>query len=113
APALLDYTANGRDFERRGNRSAEMAPHGVYRTADPDGWIAIAVPDDLAWAALARKLGLDPADRPSGTDVPYAALPARLAAAGALDRLLEAWTAARSGRAAMAELQAAGVPAGL
>src|SRR5437016_5415372 len=50
APALLDYTANGRDFERRGNFSAEMAPHGIYRTADPDGWIAIAAPDDRAWS---------------------------------------------------------------
>src|SRR5207302_10479996 len=101
APALLDYTANGRDFERRGNFSAEMAPHGIYRTADADGWIAIAAPDDRAWSALAQLLGL-PADNP------YVALPARLANAGALDRLVEAWTVQRSGRAAMAGLQAAG-----
>src|SRR5262249_35142010 len=101
APAILDYTANGRDFERRGNFSAERAPPGVYRPAAPDGWLAIAAQDDRAWSALAQVLGLPADDR-------HADLPARLADAGALDRLVEAWTVRRSGRAAMAALQAAG-----
>src|SRR4030095_11191163 len=56
APAILDYTVNGRVSERMGNRDPDHAPHGVYPVAGQSGsddrWIAIAVTSDAAWRSL-------------------------------------------------------------
>jgi crotonobetainyl-CoA:carnitine CoA-transferase CaiB-like acyl-CoA transferase len=35
-----------------GNDAPDCAPHGVWRCAGPDDWIAVAVPDQAAWHAL-------------------------------------------------------------
>ena len=35
-----------------GNHSADFAPHGVYRCAGEDDWIAIAVSSDAEWRSL-------------------------------------------------------------
>ena len=37
-----------------GNRSDCCAPHGAYRCAGEDAWVALAVQDDEAWQALCR-----------------------------------------------------------
>jgi benzylsuccinate CoA-transferase BbsF subunit len=37
APAILDYTSNGRVGERAGNRDRELAPNGVYPAAGGSG----------------------------------------------------------------------------
>jgi benzylsuccinate CoA-transferase BbsF subunit len=58
-PAVLDYTVNGREQGRHGNRSDEAAPQGVYRCRGTDRWIAISVRHDREWTALATELGLD------------------------------------------------------
>ena len=54
ATTVLDYFANGREWNRLGNRSPykPAAPHGAYRCAGEDRWIAIACFDDDEWAAL-------------------------------------------------------------
>ncbi len=65
APALIDYFANGRVLERRGNRSDRYAPHGAYRCRDEQGaerWISIAVGDDRDWQALTGVLGNPPCE---------------------------------------------------
>ncbi len=95
APALLDYFANGRVLERRGNRSDRYAPHGAYRCRDEAGaerWISIAVGDDRAWQGLMNVLG-NPA-----CDERFATMVGRLENQPALDefisgqvRELEAW----------------------
>lgn len=69
---VLDYTVNGRQQHRQGNRHPMAAPHGAFRcapradTADGrDGdsaderWIAIACFDDNDWHSLCTVLGDD------------------------------------------------------
>ena len=62
-PALLDYQVNNRPPERRGNRDAWAAPHGVYPCApdsvsgDADRYIAISIADDDPVASLPQSHG--------------------------------------------------------
>lgn len=102
APQIVDYRATGRVAERLGNRDPEMAPHGVYPTAD-GRWVAIAARDDVDWGALAEQIGID--------DERFATTGGRLAHADELDELVATWTATRSAAAAERLLQSAGVPA--
>jgi crotonobetainyl-CoA:carnitine CoA-transferase CaiB-like acyl-CoA transferase len=109
--AVLDYAANGRRYQRTGNRSAQRraAPHGAYRTAGKDNWIAIAVETEAQWQALRQALG----DPPSLADDRFATLAGRLAHEDALDAALEAICQQWERYALMHRLQAAGVPAGV
>ena len=59
APALLDWTINGRVVTRRGNDDATCVPHGVYPGAGTDRWVAIACQDDAQWRRLAAVIGRD------------------------------------------------------
>jgi benzylsuccinate CoA-transferase BbsF subunit len=103
APALLDYTVNGRVAERAGNDDLRFAPHGVYAGAGDDAWVAVACETEEQWRHLCTLLG-----RPelAGLDAS-----ARLARRRELDRLVSGWTADRSPSEAEKVLQDAGVPA--
>jgi len=103
APALLDYSVNGHIATRDGNADQVMAPHGVYRCAGDDVWIAVACRDDTDWRALAHLL-----DRSDLADLGAAQRRARRAD---LDAAIGAWTAPRSPSETEAALIAAGVPA--
>ena len=46
APAMLDHTVNGSHPTRQGNADPCLAPHGVYRCAGDDAWVAIACETD-------------------------------------------------------------------
>ena len=108
---VLDHSANGRVWSRIGNRSPykPAAPHGAYRCAGEDRWLAIACFEEAEWHALARVAGhgewLD--------DPRFATLAARLANQDALDAAITAWTGTQQAPAAMLALQAAGVAAGV
>ncbi len=52
APAILDYTVNGKIQTRTGNAVAEYAPSGVYPCIGTERWIALAAPTEEAWRAL-------------------------------------------------------------
>ncbi|HTK60866.1 MAG TPA: CoA transferase [Pseudonocardia sp.] len=108
--AILDWSANGRVWQRTGNASptGEAAPHGVYPCAGEDRWLAVACETGEEWDALAKVIELPAAERSR-----FAGLNARLAHTGELDGWVSRWTAAREPYAAMYELQAAGVPAGV
>jgi benzylsuccinate CoA-transferase BbsF subunit len=56
-PAILDYTANGRDQGRMGNADAHDCPHGVYPAAGGDRWAAIVCRNDEEWLALCDLIG--------------------------------------------------------
>jgi benzylsuccinate CoA-transferase BbsF subunit len=114
-PALLDYTANGRVQVRRGNRDAEMAPHGVYPAAGDgfdklttsDAWVAIACRDDNDWRALCVAI-----DQPAlAVDERFATPSARLEHHDELDEIISTWTALRPPRETESLLQQRGVPA--
>ena len=106
--AIVEYTMNGAAPPRDGNRDPHMAPHGVFRAAGEDRWLALAIEDDAAWRRFAHVIG-----QPALADDPrFATLAARkrhedeLEDAGhRLDR------GARRRDAAAATLQAAGIPA--
>ncbi|MDH4148751.1 MAG: CoA transferase, partial [Acidimicrobiia bacterium] len=51
-PAIVDHQLNGARWDRMGNADLDMAPHGVYRSAGDDRWVAIAVRDQRDWGAL-------------------------------------------------------------
>lgn len=107
APAILDYTVNGRVATACGNADPDAAPHGVYPAAGDDRWIAIAVRNDAELAALARVLGDDGLAR----DPRFADAPARHAHADLLDERVAAATRTRDAYEIEAALQDAGVAA--
>lgn len=114
-PALLDYQVNGRGPQRRGNRDAWAAPHGVYPCApdpvsgDADRYIAISIADDEQWARFRQAAG-DPA---------WAAAPEYETRIGRqrnqdpLDAVISEWTRPQESATLMDTLQQAGVPAGI
>jgi len=108
--SYLDWSANGRSWHRIGNRSPfkPAAPHGVYRCAGTDSWIAIACFDEDEFRALCRVAAQDWA-----RDERFASLERRLDHQDELDALVTRWTSERDAYATMEALQAAGVPAGV
>jgi benzylsuccinate CoA-transferase BbsF subunit len=108
APELLDHQLTGRTPTRLGNRSAHVAPQGVYRCAGDDEWCALTVPDDETWTRLVGAIG-----SPAWAGAPsYGTTAGRLAAHDALDAGIEAWTSGRSAEEVEKILCEAGVPAG-
>lgn len=108
---ILDWYANGRAWQRYGNRSPykPAAPHGAYRCAGTDRWIAIACFTDSEWRALADVAG----HREWLQDRRFATLSERLAHQDALDAMVESWTISEQPFELMQHLQRAGVPAGV
>ncbi|MFD0744723.1 CaiB/BaiF CoA transferase family protein [Phytohabitans flavus] len=109
--SVLDWSANGRAWSRIGNRSPykPAAPHGAYRCAGGDNWIAVACFTEAEWQALARVAG-----RPEWlADPRFATLADRLAHQDELDDLVTAWTAGEDRYDVMHRLQRAGVAAGV
>lgn len=107
APALLDYTVNGRVQERNGNRCDYGAPHSAYPCKGEDRWCVIAVFSDGEWKKLCRVMG-DPhwAKGPR-----FRTLPDRKRHEEELDRLMGEWTSKFTAEEVMDKLQAVGVEA--
>ena len=108
---VLDWSANGRAWERTGNRSAyeAIAPQGIYRCAGDDRWLAVTCATEGQWQALATAAG-------HGewlADVRFATVADRLAHHDDLDVAISAWTAGNEPYELMLKLQAAGIPAGV
>lgn len=106
---VLDHVANGRDWSRAGNRAPGMAPHGVYRCAGEERWIAIAVETDAQWLALRDVMG----DPSWAADPTFASVAGRLAQVEAIDEAVDRWTRTQERDDLEARLLAAGVPAGI
>ena len=106
--AITDYTLNGREPQRMGNRDPLKAPHGVYPCRGEEAWIAISVGSDSQWDALCDTVGHPEWRRDPRFSEPMA----RMRHQEELDTLLERWTRERSPQDAMRQLQNAGVPAG-
>jgi len=105
-PALLDYTVNGRVWERAGNASPSFAPHGVYPAAGTDRWVAIVTENEAQWRALCQSAG----QTSWPGDPRFSTLASRLANREALDAALGQWTSTRTVDEIEAVLQAAHVP---
>jgi benzylsuccinate CoA-transferase BbsF subunit len=102
---VIEHSATGEVPPPPGNRARDYCPHGAYRCAGDDRWLAIAVRGDDDWRGLCAAV-----DAPDlATDPRFATHDARKANEDALDALIEGWTSQREAWAAMHELQAAGV----
>lgn len=105
----LDYSMNGMQPERVGNRDPYMAPHGVFRCAGQDRWVSLAVRDDAEWQHLCAAMS-----RPDLTSDPrFATLAARKQNEDELEAIITQWTLTRSPEEATEQLQVAGIPAAL
>ena len=62
-PAIIDYTANGRIAQRRGNDDENAILHGVYPCSGKDRWIAVSVHSPQQWRAFIELLGPIPGGR--------------------------------------------------
>ena len=108
-PALVEHFATGSDVQPMGNRDglADPVPNQVYPTAD-GRHLAVTATDDAMWGRLADLLGLA---GDSAADL--ATVDGRRADRSAVDEAIGRWTGRRDAVAAMEELQAAGVAAGV
>ncbi|ULP42626.1 CaiB/BaiF CoA-transferase family protein [Mycobacterium lentiflavum] len=102
AEMLLEYSRNGIQMCRQGNRGPGASPQGLYRCQGDDEWVALAAMTDAARAALAAVL-----DRPD-LESDEAGWRERV---DEIDKLLSDWTARRQVDDAVATLRAAGVAA--
>jgi crotonobetainyl-CoA:carnitine CoA-transferase CaiB-like acyl-CoA transferase len=102
-PWLIEHQLGG-TVRPMGNHHPAMAPHGVYRCAGHDDWIAIGCATEQHWQSLCRVVGAD-------LD-PTHDLPTRRSSQPTIDRTIEAWTRRQGKHDAAALLQAASVPAG-
>lgn len=107
-PVLLEYTVNGRELCREGNKCSHAAPHGVYPCQGENSWCAIAVFSDKEWESFCNVI-----NRPDLIEDPsFATRLARLENEDELDLLIEAWTQDLSADEVMNTLQAVGISAG-
>jgi benzylsuccinate CoA-transferase BbsF subunit len=103
----MEFTMNGTQPSRRGNRDPLMAPHNCYLAAGEDEWVSIACRSDREFAELSRIIG-----RPElATSDRFRTAVARKANEDELDSIVSAWTSSRSKFEVTVALQAAGVPA--
>ncbi|MGE0730293.1 MAG: CoA transferase [Acidimicrobiia bacterium] len=107
AGALLEHAATGVVPGPQGNDDQRFAPHGVYRCAGTDRWVAIACQDDGDWARLCAVAGLEDL----AADAALATLAGRWQRRRELDERLGAWTAGLGQYEVARRLQAVGVSA--
>jgi benzylsuccinate CoA-transferase BbsF subunit len=75
---------------RIGNGHRSMSPHGVYRAAGEDEWVAVAVDTHQQWSALCQLL-----ERPEWIDA-YPSAEDRRADLGVIDAAIGAWASGQS-----------------
>lgn len=104
---VTEYTMNGTQPPRDGNRDPHMAPHGIFRCAGEQRWVAIAVRDDAEWQRFTQAIG-----RPElAADSQFRTLAARKAHEERLEEMVTEWTLTHAPEEVTQLLQAAGIPA--
>ena len=105
---VMDYSNNGKLWQRDGNRDSAMAPHNVYPCKGVgEQWVAIAVGSDEEWAGIVAALG----DPPWASTADLADASERWRRRDEIDRHIAAWTADRTREDVVRVLQSHGVPA--
>jgi len=107
AEGLLDYSMNGSQPERDGNRDPHMAPHGVFRSAGEDCWVSLAIRNDEEWRRFCRAIGRSEL----ADDARFTTLAGRKQHEDALEEIVTQWTRSYSPQEATNLLQAVGIPA--
>lgn len=111
AVSVLDWSANGRAWQRIGNRSPykPAAPHGAYRCQGEDRWLALACFTEEEWLSLTQI----PALSALRADPRFITLEQRIIHQDALDEAITAWTLGVDAFDAMHKLQHIGIAAGV
>lgn len=106
--AVMEYTLDGTEPERVGNRHQYKVPHNVFRCQGQEKWVAISVESDAQFQALAQVAGIPGwAD-----DHRFANAEARLKHQDELEPLIQEWTMGLQVEDVVQILQLSGVPAG-
>ena len=105
APWIIEYGIYG-VVTRSGNRHPGQAPHGIFRCAGDDAWIAVAAATEAQYAALCTVIG-----RPDLARLD--SLAARQGQEDVIEAAIGSWTATLPAMEAMMQMQAACVPAGI
>ncbi|HCV00873.1 MAG: hypothetical protein CL897_01320 [Dehalococcoidia bacterium] len=107
-PAILEWTANGREAVRLGNRDPEAAPHGSYRCKD-GRYIVIACFTEKEWEGFRAAIG-----RPDWTDLERMRRKwSRLTEQKEIDRHIDFWCGERTAAQAFKAMREQGVPSGI
>jgi crotonobetainyl-CoA:carnitine CoA-transferase CaiB-like acyl-CoA transferase len=107
AEGLLDYSMNGTQPERDGNRDPRIAPHGIFRCAGHDQWVSLAARNDQEWQRLCGVL-----HRPElAADPRFTTLAGRKQNEDELEAIISAWTLIHTPQEVTRQLQAVGIPA--
>jgi crotonobetainyl-CoA:carnitine CoA-transferase CaiB-like acyl-CoA transferase len=92
AEMVLEFSRDGTELHRDGNRGPDASPQGVYRCLGDDDWVAVAVLDDATWPALAELIG-----QPELLDDPNLVVESgRRRRADEIDKLISDWTTQRT-----------------
>ena len=105
--AVMDYTLNGKEAERVGNKHKDKAPHDIFRCKGEQKWVAISVNGQDQWEALCRVM-----EHPEWQQDPrFADDDHRSENQDVLTPLIEAWTGNKTPEEVANSLQADGVAA--
>lgn len=99
----MQHALGAPPLERMGSRRPNVSPHGLYRCAGDDSWIAISCADDQVWLSLANVMGVDASRFETTAD--------RKQREDELDEIIGAFTSGRDAWMLTRELQTAGVAA--
>lgn len=102
--AWMEYSLNGEEAERIGNRDPHMAPHGCYAAVGEDQWVTIACENENQWTALRKII-------PGTDDARFDSLSLRKKQEDELDELVAAWCITRDRWFITGLLQEAGIAA--
>ena len=106
--AVMEYTLDGTEPERVGNRHKDKAPHNVFRCQGEENWVAISVEGNAQFQALAQVAG-----NPGwASDKRFNSSETRLLHQDDLEHLIQEWTSGLEVQEVVERLQGAGVPSG-
>jgi crotonobetainyl-CoA:carnitine CoA-transferase CaiB-like acyl-CoA transferase len=97
-------TQSGRPPEPMGNASEECCPHGAWRCAGADAWVALAVTDEAQWRSLCVQV-------PALSSLQSLDRDQRMAQRAAIEETLAKWLRPQPATTVAATLRDAGVPA--
>lgn len=109
APMILNYTVNGEEGTRKGNRCPDAAPNGVYPCKGDDEWCAISVITEEDWCHFCKAIG----NAAWTKDPRFSSLSRRKENEDELDRKVSEWTIHFGAEEVMTYLQGYGVAAGV
>jgi len=105
--AVMEYSLNGKEAERVGNKHKDKSPHDIFRCKGNQRWVAISVDGSSQWQTLCLVM-----EHPEWRQDPrFAGDDNRQKNQDQLTPLIEAWTVSKSPEEVAGLLQSAGVAA--